>query len=360
VVWSQVDTRDLANVTSNVYAYNLETNKLLALSEDGRASMPDVHGDDVVWKTTATRFAYGSVYLYNLKTNTGQVIAKDDPQGSPIPLGYDMPSIGSSGITWISSRNDKIELYHLDSGKTEVLDQGGGRASTQGHYMIWVNDSVAQKGDWHLLWSDLSAPTGAAPVAPTPSPSAAPTAAPAPTEPVAPASPTAAPSMPPAPTAGDNASGGAWEAYSNPGNNYRLRYPAGSTITNDELNNAVIFTYTRDQATYTIRVTGPLPIPAGAQTPNDVLGSSDQNLGSTSTPPQPVALAGLSNVNHQAAAIVTTSSGQSPCATSKTRSVEIFAQDSDYRLHFEVAGPGQCDATQVALFEEVLQSFQLP
>jgi hypothetical protein len=350
VVWSQVDTTDVANVSSNVYAYDLAKDQLRALSEDGRASMPQVHAHHVVWKTTATRFAYGSVYLYDLNTNTGQTIAQDDPNGSPVPLGYDMPSIGSNGVTWISSRNERIELYHPDTGQTEVLDQGGGRAFTEGHYMVWVNDSVAQKGDWHLLWSDLSAPTGAA----SPAPSAAPSAAPAT---AAPATPTAVPPAPSAPGGGDPASG--WETFSNLGNDYRLRYPAGSATTNDELNNAVIFTLTREKVTHTIRVTGPLPIPAGAQSPVDVLGASDQNLGSTSTTPEVVTLRGLGNADYQAATIVATSGGQAPCATLKTRTVEIFAQGSAYRLQFEVIGPNQCDATQVAIFDEVLQSFEL-
>jgi hypothetical protein len=162
IVWSQVDISDLANVTSNVYAYDLAADQLRTLSENGRASMPQVHDQHVVWKTTATRFAYGSVYLYDLKSGSGRIIAQDDPKATPIPLGYDMPSIGSNGVTWISSRNEKIELYHPDTGQTEVLDQGGGRAFTEGHYLIWVNDSVAQKGDWHLLWSDLSAPAAGA------------------------------------------------------------------------------------------------------------------------------------------------------------------------------------------------------
>ncbi|HEX6291967.1 MAG TPA: hypothetical protein VFZ66_22465 [Herpetosiphonaceae bacterium] len=164
IVWSQVDTSDMANVTSNVYAYDLASDKLQALSTNGRASMPQVHDRYVVWKTTATRFAYGSVYLHDLTTGSGKEVAKADPNASPVPLGYDMPSIGGKGVTWISSRNERIELYHPDTGRVEALDQGGGRAFTAGHYLIWVNDSVAQKGDWHLLWSDLSAPARAATV----------------------------------------------------------------------------------------------------------------------------------------------------------------------------------------------------
>lgn len=341
IVWSQVDTNDVANVTSNVAAYDLAGDQVRALSENGRASMPQVHGQYVVWKTTATRFAYGSIYLYDLKTGTGKVIAQDDPKASPTPLGYDMPSIGSRGITWISSRNDKIELYHPDTGQSEVLDQGGGRAFTEGHYMIWVNDTVKEQGNWHLLWSDLSLPAGAAEAA-------NPTTAPAVPEPTAAATPTAP----------QSAADVKWQTYA--GTQYQVGYPAGSAVTTDDINSAVVFTFDRAQVVYTIRVTGPSPIPAGVESPADVLSASDQNLGSTSTTPQPVTLNGLGTDDYQAAQIVTTSTGETPCATLKTRTVDVFVKGSEYRLHFEVFGPGQCDATQVAFFDEVVQSFKLP
>lgn len=348
VVWSQVDTNDVANVTSNVAAYDLATNQLRALSENGRASMPQVYDHYVVWKTTATRFAYGSIYLYDLKTDTGNVIAKDDPQGSPTPLGYDAPSIGSRGITWISSRNEKIELYHPDTGQIEVLDQGGGRAFTEGHYMIWVNDSVKAKGDWHLLWSDLSLPAagGAAPAEPTTVPVPPPTAAPA--------TPLALRSAP-----GPKLSGRGWKTFMSPYNRYHLSYPADSRVSGDDVNSAVTFSVHRDQVIYSVRVTGPLPIPAGAKSPQEVLSSTDQSLGSTSSAPQPVTLSGIGTDDYQAAEIVTSSASEPPCATFKTRTVEIFAKGEAYRLYFEVFGPDQCDATQVALFDEVLAGFKL-
>ncbi|MBV9790000.1 MAG: hypothetical protein JOZ51_17570, partial [Chloroflexi bacterium] len=351
IVWSQVDTNDLANVTSNVAAYDLATSQLRALSDNGRASMPQVYDHYVVWKTTATRFAYGSVYLYDLTTNTGSVIAKDDPEGRPTPLGYDAPSIGSSGITWISSRNEKIELYHPESGQTEVLDQGGGRAFTEGHYLIWVNDSVKAKGDWHLIWSDLAQPVADGNV---PENQATVVTAPPPTP--LPATPEATPA-PSASESGQKLPDTAWETYT--AKQYQINYPAGSAVTSDDLNSAVIFTLDQDQVIYTVRVTGPLPIPTGAKSPEDVLSAADQSLGSTSTTPQPVTLSGFGTDDYQAAEIVTSGASEAPCGTFKARTVEIFAQSQEYRLHFEVFGPDQCDATQVALFDEVLQSFKL-
>ncbi|HEY0736864.1 MAG TPA: hypothetical protein VGD69_18235 [Herpetosiphonaceae bacterium] len=350
IVWSQVDTSDVANVTSNVAAYDLATNQVRALSDNGRASMPQVYDHYVVWKTTATRFAYGSVYLYDLKTGSGKVIAKDDPQASPIPLGYDAPSIGSNGVTWISSSNEKIELYHPDTEQIEVLDQGGGRAFTEGHYLIWVNDSVKAKGDWHLLWSDLAAPAagGSAPDKEATAPAPPPTALPATPEP----SPASS-----APAGGQKLPDTAWETYS--GKQYQINYPAGSAISTDDLNSAVIFTLDQNQVIYSVRVTGPLPIPTGAKSPQDVLSAADQNLGSTSTAPQPLTLNGLGTDDYQAAGISTTGASEAPCGTFTTRTVELFAKGSEYRLHFEVFGSDHCDATQVALFDEVLQSFKL-
>lgn len=356
IVWSQVDTSDVANVSSNVAAYDLATNQLRALSDNGRASMPQVHDRYVVWKTTASRFAYGSVYLYDLKTGSGKEIAKEDPNASPIPLGYDAPSIGSNGITWISSRNEKIELYHPESGQIEVLDQGGGRAFTEGHYLIWVNDSVKAKGDWHLIWSDLAQPEAAAPEGhPTPD---NPATVPAPPSTALPATPESTPS-PSAPADGQKLPDTAWETYTNAGKQYQIGYPAGSAITTDDLNSAVIFTLDRDQVIYSVRVAGPLPIPTGAKSPEDVLSAADQNLGSTSTAPQPVTLSGIGTDDYQAAEIVTSGASEAPCGEFKARTVEIFAKGQEYRLHFEVFGPDQCDATQVALFDEVLQSFKL-
>lgn len=350
IVWSQVDTSDVANVTSNVAAYDLATNQVRALSDNGRASMPQVYDHYVVWKTTATRFAYGSVYLYDLETGSGKVIARDDPNASPIPLGYDAPSIGSSGITWISSRNEKIELYHPDTEQIEVLDQGGGRAFTEGHYLIWVNDSVKAKGDWHLFWSDLSLPAagGSTPNPEIPAPSPPPTAL-TPTVEPSPASS--------APDSGQKLPDTAWETYA--GKQYQINYPAGSAISTDDLNSAVLFTLDQEQVIYSVRVTGPLPIPAGAKSPQDVLSAADQSLGSTSTAPQPVTLIGIGTDDYQAAEIVTSGASEAPCGTFKARTVEIFAKGADYRLHFEVFGPEHCDATQVSLFDEMLQSFKL-
>ena len=159
IAWSQVDVHDAANVTSNVHVYQLETGQQQALTQDGRASMPAIFGPYVVWKTTASRFAYGSIYLYNLTTGAGQEIAHADPHGQPMPTGYDMPSIGARGVTWLSALNERILLYHPEDGTTETVDHGGGKALTAGNYLIWINDSVTRRGDWHLLWSDLAAPS---------------------------------------------------------------------------------------------------------------------------------------------------------------------------------------------------------
>jgi hypothetical protein len=154
VVWSQVDVRDHANVRSDVHMYQITPGTSRALTQTGRASMPRVWGHYVVWKATASRFAYGSIYLYDLATNTGKEIATAVPGQS----GYDMPTIGARGITWLSATNDRIVLYHPENNTTEILDHGGGRAYTAGQYIAWVNNSVTQPTDWYLLWSDLSRP----------------------------------------------------------------------------------------------------------------------------------------------------------------------------------------------------------
>ena len=367
VVWSQVDTSNEKDVHSDVYLYRVSTGEHQALSHDGRASMPGIAGQHVVWKTTASRFAYGSIYLYDLETNTGKEIASANPNLQPVQQAYDAPSIGDRGVTWLSSTNDKIELYRLEDGSTQVLDQGGGKAYTAGHYVVWVNDSVTKKGDWHLLWSDLSAddsgsapPPSAgagstqvpAPSAPPPSAGAGSTQVPAPSAPpptAAPPAPTAAPTAaPPAPEQG-------FQTYTDPTNTYRLQYPSGSVITAQPEISQVTLVLTREQTVYTVTIGGPVAVPAGAEHPEQLLETFDQNIGSTSTKPQSLALKGL-----EAAFVDTTSQpGTQPCPTVHERNVAAFSHGMLYTFRFQVSGPDQCDASAVPLFEQMLEGFEL-
>lgn len=344
VVWSQVDIQNEKDVRSDVYLYRLSTGELRALSRDGRASMPRITGHYVVWKTTASRFAYGGVYLYDLATGAGKEITRPDPNAQPIPKGYDAPSVGDRGVTWISSANDKIELYHPESGTTEVLDQGGGKAFVAGHYIVWVNDSVSQKGNWHVLWSDLSAPASAE--APAPATGTTP----------APVAPTPAPAQPTAaPTGAPDTAGQDMQTYTDPTNSYRLRYPAGSTIIADPANSMVTFVLTREQAVYTATIGGPVPVPAGAERPELILETFGQNIGSTASAPQPQPLGDMP----AAYTDVTSQPGTPPCPTVRERDVAAFAKDKLYTFRFQVVGAGQCDAGEVPLFRQMLESLEV-
>jgi hypothetical protein len=155
LVWSEVDLHDERNATSTVQYHDLATGAFQTLSQGARASMPRISGRYVIWKT-ATRFSYGGIALHDLKTRTTRELVTVDAKAR---RGFDMPSISLAGATWLSAGNEQISRYLLDTKKTEVIERGGGRAAIAGHYMAWVNDSVKQKGDWHLLWCDLSAPT---------------------------------------------------------------------------------------------------------------------------------------------------------------------------------------------------------
>lgn len=155
LVWSEVDVHDVRNATSTVQLHDLATGAFRPLSQGDRASMPRISGRYVIWKT-ATRFSYGGIALHDLKTHTTRELVTLDAKARQ---GFDMPSISPAGATWLSAGNEQISRYLPEKKKTEVLEQGGGRATIAGHYMAWVNDSVTQKGDWHLLWCDLSVPT---------------------------------------------------------------------------------------------------------------------------------------------------------------------------------------------------------
>ncbi|MGZ3458125.1 MAG: hypothetical protein ACXU86_06410, partial [Archangium sp.] len=151
LVWSEVDTHDEKNVKSVVKLQELRTGLSQTLSQGDRASMPRVSGQYVVWKT-ATRFSYGGIELYDLRTHTGKELVTADAKAR---RGYDMPSISPAGVTWLSANNDSVPLYHPDTGVTETLDKAGGRTTVAGKFIAWISDSVTRRSDWHLLWSDL-------------------------------------------------------------------------------------------------------------------------------------------------------------------------------------------------------------
>ncbi|MCU0494982.1 MAG: hypothetical protein MUD01_25625 [Chloroflexaceae bacterium] len=349
VVWSQVDARDAAATTSNVVAYHLQTTELQPLSTDGRASMPQIAGNTVVWKTTGSRFAYGGIYLFDLTTEQGRTLATASEADGQPKQGFDAPSIGTLGATWTSARNDQIPLFMLADEQTYMLDRSGGRAYTAGHFAVWVSESATGKGEWRILWANLSQPTPQAQVSPQPTPGQPQAATLAP--------PTTAPSVAtPLPTAALPTDIPAdWLTYTDPARTYSLRYPPGSTIIRNDATTLVTLTWQLDDTSYTVRVIGPEPIRAGVKQPDETL-PEGQGVGNISREAKLFTLNGLPAASRD----TSSQSGQPPCTSYTSQAIVIFARPVAYGFDFRVSGPNQCDASVEPVFQHILASFRTP
>ncbi len=340
LVWSQTDITDTANVSCDVYSCLLSTGEVRRLSHDGRASMPCTNGAYVVWKITYSRFACGGIYLYEVATGRGQEIAGAVAGESC----YDMPTIGQDYVTFISVDLDRIPLYHLRDGTTEALANGGGRTYTAGHYVVWVGDTVTKKQDWYLLWADLSMPNTSSATPPPCTPLALP-AEPGPTS--------AGPAISPSPTPERTSDVTGWPIYEDTTQRYRLRYPAGASIATDQYGYTT-FTLTDNKTTYAVRLQKG-EAPAGVDRPALILETIDQGIGLFD-----IGEIQELTINGVQAALVAYSGEavQEPCSTYRHQKAAFLVGKQLYELTFEVAGPGQCDATAVPWFGQMLHSFE--
>ena len=149
-----------------------------------------------------------------------------------------------------------------------------------------------------------------------------------------------------------------WPTYEDTQQRYRLRYPAGATITTNQ-SGQTTFTLADNQTTYTLRV--------GKR---DALGGSDGRVAGPAvllaTISQNPGLFDLSQIeqftiNGMPAALIAYSysdAKQQPCSTQRSQQAHLIAGKQLYMLAFEVAGPDQCDATAVPWFQQMLQSFE--
>ena len=212
--------------------------------------------------------------------------------------------------------------------------------------MVWVGDTVTERQDWYLLWADLSL-LNTADATPGPLPC---TPSALPVEPsAAPATPATSPS--PAAAAGDVSS---WPTYEDTEQRYRLRYPAGATIATDQ-SGYTTFTLTDNQTTYTVEVRGQ-EAPTWLDRPASILDAVHQNMGSLFDISEIQEL----TINGVQAALVaySYSDGREPCGTRRSQMAAFLSVKQLYELTFAVAGPGQCDATAVPWFEQMLHSFE--
>lgn len=146
VAMDEIDAR------GEVHRYALPFGPWQRLSGSEAASMPAVAGQQVVWKR-ANHFSYGEIHWQDLLSKRGGTLS-----GIASRPSSDQPSIGELGATWLTAGQAKVEFYRFSSGSRETFDERGGRATTAGHYLAWVSDSASERGDFHVLWSDLSAP----------------------------------------------------------------------------------------------------------------------------------------------------------------------------------------------------------
>ena len=123
------------------------------LSGSEAASMPAVAGAHAVWKR-ANHFSYGDIVLFDLQQGRGKPIAAAPAAAPP---SSDQPSVGDVGATWLTASHAQVALYRFDTGTIQRFDDRGGRATTAGHFLAWVSDSAGERGDFQVLWSDLSA-----------------------------------------------------------------------------------------------------------------------------------------------------------------------------------------------------------
>ena len=106
----------------DVYMYDLSTRKETRISTSGRASIPTIYGDRIVWMDSRNSdfIGTGDVYMYNLSTEKESRISYS---------GHSSPSLAIYGdrIVWQDYRNGKedIYMYNLSTQKETQITTSG-------------------------------------------------------------------------------------------------------------------------------------------------------------------------------------------------------------------------------------------
>jgi beta propeller repeat protein len=138
IVWA--DTR---SEKSDIYLYDLSTKKQSRITTSGNAYNPKVYDNVIVWQDSTSAYEPGNIWMYDLSSKKKTQITKN---GSA-----EMPDIYKNRIVWQDSRNTNegewysdIYMYDL-SNKKETKISTSRRASDpaiNGNMVVWLDGSI--------------------------------------------------------------------------------------------------------------------------------------------------------------------------------------------------------------------------
>jgi hypothetical protein len=144
--------KGLAN-THNLYLLELASGKMKQITFDGRASMPRMSNEYVVWKVGSRWNQSQSFAIYDLRNGSVKTVV--------MPTFTDNPVVRSSWIFFTSSV-EFIYLYNIDRGKIYRIHQKQGDpnnwfgvANIVGNHLIWVRTGEPSDAPIFLDWREL-------------------------------------------------------------------------------------------------------------------------------------------------------------------------------------------------------------
>lgn len=158
LVFGTVET-SATTITRHVYLRNLAFSNTVAdqLDTSGKASMPAISGDNVVWKESPDNvLERGTLHLYSISSHQEQPIAFGDE-----PM-VNTPSIGTRFIAADVIDPTKFFLYDLASQRSVKLRDfpAAGREvyvrpHIRGNLVVWAHSPEAEGTELVLEWSQL-------------------------------------------------------------------------------------------------------------------------------------------------------------------------------------------------------------
>ena len=153
IVWQEegrsgsfTDKNNNSFARSDIYMYDISTNKETQLTTSGKASNPDIYGDRIIWLDGRNKDnianGYGDIYMYDLLTQTETQI---NTSGSALDPSIDGNRIVYNVLGWKSN----IYMYDLNTNKETQITTSGSASSQAiyGNIIAYLDSRDLPEGD---------------------------------------------------------------------------------------------------------------------------------------------------------------------------------------------------------------------